>query len=267
MRSLADGNGGEYVVDPANTPVELRSVDAGRGLAWLVGGWQLFVRAPVQWIVLAVLLLVAMAVCNALPVAGNLLAPFVYSVLAAMVLVAAHRARHAGSAELLNDALAGGSQVVLKPVVIVAAIQLGLSILVAIVGIIVMVGISGAGMVAATLRGDPGLLASGLAGLLPAVLVMLAGLAVVSAMYWFAIPDVVFGGAEPWTAMRRSLRACVANVLPLLVYGVFLMIGLAVSVMTFGLGLLVMLPVLFASWLNSYEDIYGVTLRMPVEPA
>ncbi|MCG3171542.1 MAG: hypothetical protein CALGDGBN_03164 [Pseudomonadales bacterium] len=254
-------------MDPVQeTATGPRSVGAERGLTWLTEGWQPFARAPGQWIALTLLLLVAMTVCNALPVIGNLLSPFVYGVFAAATLLAARRARDGASTELLNDALAFGSHPALKPVVIVSAIHLGLTLVAVMAGVLIMVAISGLGALSSVIQGDSGLLAGALAGLLPGLLLMMLAMAAITAMYWFAIPDVVFRGTEPWTAMCRSLRACVGNAVPLLVYGVLCMIAFVLAVIPFGLGLLVMLPVLFGSWLASYEDVYGAVPQPPAPP-
>lgn len=254
-------------MDPVQeTATGPRSVGAERGLTWLTEGWQPFARAPGQWIALTLLLLVAMTVCNALPVIGNLLSPFVYGVFAAATLLAARRARDGTSTELLNDALAFGSHPALKPVVIVSAIHLGLTLVAVMAGVLIMVAFSGLGVVASAFQSDANMLASALGGLLPGLLLMMLAMVAITAMYWFAIPDVVFRGTEPWTAMCRSLRACVGNAVPLLVYGVLCMIAFAIAVIPFGLGLLVMLPVLFGSWLASYEDVYGAVPQPPAPP-
>ena len=50
----------EFVLPPA-APVTPRSVDAGRGLAWLTEAWRLFAQSPGVWI-LVVLILFAMLV-------------------------------------------------------------------------------------------------------------------------------------------------------------------------------------------------------------
>lgn len=254
---------------PANsTASSPRSVAAMQGLEWFIDGWRLFSRTPGPWIAQALLLLVVMAICNALPVLGNLLSPFAYSVFAAATLHASQRARHAASTTLLDDMLGFGSHPALKPVLVLAAICLGLTLGAAIVAGLVIVGLSGVGALMASVHDDSWLPTSGLiAGMLPGLLLLLLATLTITAMYWFALPDVVFGGTEPWTAMRRSLRACIGNVVPLLVFGVLGTIAATIAMIPFGLGLLVLMPVLFAAWLVSYEDIYGAAAQPPAPPA
>src|SRR5688572_15499769 len=48
--------------------VQVRSVAPSRGWAWIAGGFALFLRSPVQWIVLLLILFAAKKVLSAVPV-------------------------------------------------------------------------------------------------------------------------------------------------------------------------------------------------------
>jgi len=63
-------------------------------------------------------------------------------------------------------------------------------------------------------------------------------------------------------AMKASFAACLTNVMPFLIYGLVVM-GLAIAaVIPFGLGFLVLGPILIGSVYASYRDIFGGLRRL-----
>lgn len=243
--------------DKAQAAPAIRSVAAGRGLDWITGGWALFLRAPGPWIVLTVLVFVISMICTVVPVLGNLLSPFVSAVLSGGALLAARNVQSTGTLQVA-DLFAIFSHPALKSVLIVAGIYVGLILVAVMVFAGITIGVGGVAMLAGAMAGDASATAGGLLGVAFAALVFLALMAPITAMYWFAIPAVLFQGAEPWSAMKQSLSACLANLVSMLVYGVLGLIAFSVAMIPFMLGLLIVVPVLFASWLLSYQDIFGV---------
>jgi uncharacterized membrane protein len=235
----------------------VRSVAAGRGLDWITEGWALFLRAPGPWIALSLLVFVISLICTVVPVLGNLLSPFVSAVLSAGALLAA-RNLQTGATLQVADLFAIFSHPALKPVLIVAGIYVGLILAAVMVFAAITFGAGGMAMLAGAMAGDVSATAGGLLGVAFGALVFLALMAPITAMYWFAIPAVLFQGTEPWSAMKQSLSACLANLMSMLVYGVLVLIAFSVGMIPFMLGLLIVVPVLFASWLISYQDIFSV---------
>jgi len=238
-------------------PPAFRSVAAGRGLDWVTEGWALFLRAPGPWVVMVLLFLVITLICNAIPVLGGLLGTVASAVLSAGALICARNLQQSGTMQV-GELFSIFQHPALKPVLIVAGIYVGLALLAAMAFGAVVIGAGGAGMLMGAMQGDGAALAGGVFGLLLGALVMVALMAPITAMYWFAIPAVVFQGTEPWTAMKQSLSACLANMMPMLVYGVIALVALTLGSIPFFLGLLVVAPVLVASWLVSYQDIFGI---------
>jgi uncharacterized membrane protein len=73
---------------------------------------------------------------------------------------------------------------------------------------------------------------------------------------WFAPALVVFHDVQPMAAMKASFRGCLKNIVPFLVYG---LVGLGLMILALipvGLGLLVFVPVLWATMYTAYRDIY-----------
>lgn len=75
--------------------------------------------------------------------------------------------------------------------------------------------------------------------------------------YWFAPALVLFDGLAAWPAMRLSFAACLRNVWPFTLYGVAGMVLFVLGSIPLGLGLLAVIPVLFAtSVYAAYRDIF-----------
>jgi uncharacterized membrane protein len=91
------------------------------------------------------------------------------------------------------------------------------------------------------------------------VLVMLLVLALAIPIYmalWFAPALVVFDNLTAVEAMKTSFAACLKNIVPFLLYSVILMLLAVVASIPFGLGFLILLPVMIASIYTAYRDIF-----------
>jgi len=73
---------------------------------------------------------------------------------------------------------------------------------------------------------------------------------------WFAPALVVFDNMQAWDAMKTSFSACLSNMLPFLLYGIIALMLTVLAMIPFGLGLLVLGPVLIASVYTGYRDIF-----------
>lgn len=89
-----------------------------------------------------------------------------------------------------------------------------------------------------------------------AMLVMLALLVPLAMAVWFAPALVVFHNVAPLEAMKASFFACLKNFVPFLVYGVILLVLCVIAMIPFGLGMLVMVPVMMGSVYASYVEIF-----------
>ena len=103
---------------------------------------------------------------------------------------------------------------------------------------------------------DPASVAGAGVTVLLAFLVMLALLLPVFMAMWFAPPLVVFHGQGAAEAMKASFVACLKNVVPFLLYSVILFLAAIAASIPFGLGWLVLGPVLAASLYTGYRDVF-----------
>lgn len=222
------------------------------GWHWIVEGWHIFTAAPLLWIVTAMLFIIISAVAAAVPIIGQLAGIVLTPVLSAGLMIGASEVS-AGRPLSVGHLFAGFQQRV------GSLVGLGLlSTLFAVVAVvIVFVAFGGAAMqLMMKAHTDPLVLTHSLGllfsiGVVAALLLLPLGMA-----YYFAPALIALGGQRPLAAMRMSIVACLRNALPLLIYSLVLMVLAVLASLPFGLGWVVLLPVLIASLYASYRDIF-----------
>ena len=100
------------------------------------------------------------------------------------------------------------------------------------------------------------------ATMLPIFLAMLFMMPLLMA-YWFAPVLVGLNNLTAVAAMRLSFRASVRNILPFLLYGLIFIVLLALAIIPFGLGLIVVVPVMMTSLYTSYVDVFSLDTATP----
>ena len=74
---------------------------------------------------------------------------------------------------------------------------------------------------------------------------------------WFAPALVVLHNLEPIAAMKKSFEAGKVNVVPILVYGLISVLLLPIlTMLTLGLGVLLILPIMLLTYYTSYRDVW-----------
>lgn len=228
-----------------------RQVDAGRGIEWLKQGWQIFARNPGVWIAITVIMLVIFFVLSMIPFIGQLAASVLTPVFTAGPLLGCKALSEGG--ELRIDHLFAGFKDSLTNLVLVGVFYL--------IGMVVIMGVAfligGGGAITGAIMGrGPGVgVAAG--GFLLAVLVMFALSVPLVMAIWFAPALVVFHNVAPLEAMKASFGACLKNIAAFLIYGVIAFVLLFIAALPFGLGLLVLLPILLGSLYAAYVDIFA----------
>lgn len=87
------------------------------------------------------------------------------------------------------------------------------------------------------------------------VLVVAAVMLPLIMMSYFAPLLILFHDLTAWEAMKLSLKACLANILPFLLLGVVAIMMLIIGSLPLFLGLIVVIPVLTISIYTSYKQI------------
>ncbi len=232
-----------------------RTVDAGRAMAWLAEGWQSFAAAPAIWIGMTLVLLVIFALLSFVPVLGGLAQSFLAPVFGGGLMMGC-RAQTKGE-PLVFETLFAGFRGNTSGLLTVGA--LSLAVMAAVVLVFFIVGGGGAAL-GALLGGGQGMRGAGamvaFGSIAIAGLISLALLVPMTMALWFAPPLVALGGLPAGAALRASFSGCLKNWLPFLIYGVVTFVLFFLAVLPFGLGLLVLIPVLVASVHAGYKDIF-----------
>ena len=231
-------------------------VSCSRGFEWITEGWRL-VKPRLGTQIAVTLLLVALEIAiGFVPLVGALVSPFINALLIGGWLLLMRRAQ-LGEAVRAADLLQIFSHRAVVPLITTTALYFGLTL-----ASLLMISIAlGTGTELFSLmagEGAEGVTDDVLAGsLVTGLLLFSLTLLPIMAMYWFAIPLVLFSDTPPWMAMKQSLSAVFINTLPMLAYGLVGFFMLFLASLPLMLGLLIALPVLIASWLISYEDIFA----------
>ena len=236
------------------------SVPAGNGVAWWSEGWRLFALSPWVWIGITVLFVVIVALLHFVPLLGSVASTVLSPVLAAG-LMAGCRAQDRGGELTINHLFAGFSER-LTPLLVLGLLYLAGTMVILCVVFVIAIATIGMSGIGALMSGDPAtatfasLATLGFGALLAGLVAALIALPLMMA-YWFAPALVMLRNDEPVAAMKASFFACLANVLPMLVYSIIGVVLAIVATIPFGLGWFVLGPVFAASIYASYKDIFG----------
>lgn len=236
-----------------NSAIDIVSPPASRGADWIAGGFRFFSAAPLQWIVTTVLMLVATLVFRlGGDYLGTALSMLLTPVLTGGLMLGCARQEREGRFEIssLWSAFSGPH---LGRLLTVGALQMLAMLL--ILGF-VFAAIGGVALGTLFGGGSGDLESSAPALALFALLLALPCLFVMIAAFWLAPPLIVLRGAEPLVALSASLRASFKAIGSLTVYGLVSIVLIVVAMIPIGLGLLVVLPMIYASTYLLCRDVF-----------
>lgn len=245
--------------------IESRAVAAGRGWAWIVEGVRLFLRKPVTWLVMLLILYAGMKLVSLVPVLG----------LVAMLLMPIFLAGLMDGCKALDEGrplaithLIMGFRRNAAQLVTIGGIYLVGNVVI----LMIVVALGGEAILAmAKTLAKSTQITPQVAEQMQAATLAIAKAALVGTVVslpllmalWFAPLLAYFHGMKPLPALKSSLIACLRNTLPMCVYGLALLVALMVLVpigLQFGhydLGVWLMTPVLVPSIYVSYKEIYA----------
>jgi uncharacterized membrane protein len=231
-----------------------RKVAAGQGWQWVVEGFLIFRKTPLVWVVLCMILTGIGLTLSLVPVAGEIALYLISPVFAAGLMQGCRDIENGGELELSH--LFFGFRNQTGPLLKVGAVYLLGQML--ILGLMISFGGDTMNkLFFGTSDFDPSSLPP--QEMTRVMISLFIGMAIsvpLMMMIWFAPLLVIFKGMQAKQAMQASFFACLANMTPFLIFGsVFLAMGF-ISGITFGLGLLLMIPLIFTSTYASYKDIF-----------
>ncbi len=240
--------------------LQVRQLPPAAGWDWIVRGFALFRKSPLNWILVCTTLMAIGIVLSMVPYLGVLVFYLLSPVFLAGVMLGA-------------EALDQGRP--LLPAYLLEGFRRGTSALVTVggvylVGQVVIDGVvqvmGGAALqefVQAVQGSEGGAVPPMPRGLMIALLTAAALSVPLVMAVWFAPLLVVFAGMLPFASMKLSFGACLANILPLTVYATILMALGFVALIPAALGLVILVPVVFASIYVSYRDIFVAGQEAP----
>jgi len=226
-----------------------RVVPMGNGWNWLASAWPIFSRAAGVWIGMVVALLLIIIVAHLIPFIGAIAIQILWPVFVGGLMIASRTIDEGGQARFSQ--LFAGFQQRTGTLVTLGVVWLVVSFLI----VAIVVGITGVSVFGLMAANPEQVFAAAATALLAALLILALMLPLVMAT-WFAPALIVFQGMGVAAAMKASFIGCLKNVLPFLLYGVIAIVAGVIASLPFGLGWLVLGPVLTASVYTSYRDIY-----------
>lgn len=233
-------------------------VDAGNAITWFSEGWQIFKSNPGVWVVMTILLMIASVVLNLIPLLGSLALMLVTPALAGGLYFAANETLHDQPVEIAHLFVGLTDDEYRTPLLVLGAIFVGISIGAFFLLMLLAGGTIGFSLFTGGMAHHNNMAAMGAfgAGMIVSMLIgMLVALTLASLMI-YAIPLVLFDDIKPGEALKNSVKACLGNMLPLLVFSVIYFVLSILAMIPFGLGFFVLMPVTTAALMVSFRDIY-----------
>ncbi len=238
--------------------VPAASLAAGRGVEWLKDGWALFKASPGMWIVALLIWVGVQFVLGFVPVLGSFVGVLLGPSFAVGVMAFAHGLASNGNAEI--GTLFIGFREKLGSLVVLGLVYFVMMLAVIIVGGLLIFAVLGGTAIGHSTNPQQIVASMFSGGALPFLLVLTvvaSMIVLVVAAYLYAPALVFFTNQTAVDALKQSFGACLRNWLPLTVFGLLSIPIFLVGVLPFGLGLLIVIPVLFAANYASFRDMFG----------
>ena len=234
--------------------MEPQRLKSRHGWEWIKQGYALFIKAPLLWIVLLFICMIAAVAISSVPAVGEPLVSLLTPAVIVGLMVGCRSLVQGGELELAH--LFSGFKQHTSQLVTLGGISLVSQFL--ILGLMMLAG--GATLVSILMSGqpqtDPQVMMQAFAGASFAVMIGVVLFSLLMMAMQYAPLLVYFRNVPPLHAMKLSLLAFLYNVGPMLVYGVtFLFLAMLASLPMF-LGWVVLLPIVFTSLYASYSDIF-----------
>ena len=228
-------------------------VPTGHAWAWLVKGWWHFKQNPLSWILGMVVWFLIVMVVSFIPLIGSILVNLFTPVIAAGFIIGC-RAQDDGDDFTLGHVFAGFSnnmgQLVLAGLIYFVAVFV--MTLVMVLGIFGMIGAQGM----ASENPDMMMAMVFSPGFMFAILISFLFMIPLMMAYIFAPALIALDDMKALAAMKLSFIGSLKNLLPFTVYGLLALVLVIVGSLPFGLGLLIVFPLLTAALYSAYRDIY-----------
>lgn len=229
----------------------IKQVPIGNAWLWIVKGFHLFKANPAMWIILLVIYLAIMIPVSMLPVIGSVVSTLLAPVFAAGMMWGCQALVKNQDLEI-NHLFEGFKQNTSQ------LISIGGIYMVSLLLVAVIVVLALDKETAELLVQGKDLSPEQADGMLMPIMVALLLIMPVLMAYWFAPVLAGLHRLSAIEAMKLSFAACLKNMLPFLLYGFIFMVLLIIAIIPFGLGLVVVVPMMMTSLYSSYADVFGI---------
>ncbi|WP_445494124.1 BPSS1780 family membrane protein [Photorhabdus sp. SF281] len=230
-----------------------QSLSGENGVKWIGQAWSLVKSKLGMWILLNIVYLTIVSVLQLIPLIG-IFAGILNPVFLGGIIVLCEKQRTTGKFEL--GLLFNGFQKNFATLLGIGALSFGIMIL----GIIAMLIVGGSGMInilLASQYGEPSVdMLQNMSSLFLGAVVLIIFCIIAAALTWFAPALIVLHNLKFGAAVSMSLEAVKKNLLPGFLFLIVITIIFITSIIPFGLGLLISMPLILASYYSSYRSIF-----------
>ncbi|MDP3678069.1 MAG: BPSS1780 family membrane protein [Methylotenera sp.] len=234
-----------------NQPLTIKQVPAANAWAWIVSGFHLFKANPAMWIILLVIYLAIMIPVSLLPVVGSVVSTLLAPVFAAGMMWGCQALTRNQDLEI-NHLFEGFKKNTAQLIAVGGIYMVGLLV----VAVFVVLALDKQ-TIELLVQGKDLSPEQASAMMLPILIAMLFIMPILMA-YWFAPILAGLHNLSAVDAMKLSFVACLTNMLPFLLYGFIFMALLIIAIIPFGLGLVLVVPLMMTSLYTSYVDIFSI---------
>ena len=231
--------------------MQYKKVTVEEAIGWIKQGWEIFKKEPGLLIVMSLIYFGITIVGSFIPFVGAIAVTLLSPALAAGFMYVARELEQNRPIEVGDLFQAFKQEGKINQFLIIGAISLGISIL----AYLVMFGFMMGSLVSVSATGgDPGPLL--FIGITVAVIIFTTLMFVMIMLMLYATPLVMLDNISAIDAMKSSFMACLKNIWPLTVLSAILLIPIIIAMIPFGLGMLVLAPILSMMVYASYKNIY-----------
>lgn len=238
--------------------MNIRSIELNRGWGLFGRGWKNFASDPLTWVLVVVIFFLISLVLNLIPLLGGVVMAMITPALMAGFLKIAHdidQGQKVAVGHLFQPIQDRERRV---PLLLLGLVALLATVLMAVV-VAVFVGsaIQAGGMGEVVQFPLAGI---GFFGMFVMFLMYLAVFAILA----FSIPLVYFRGEELGDAIVASIKGTLTNLGPLVIFSLIYFVLAFFAMLPFGLGFLVLAPVVFAALYGAYSEIFSGSVEPEV---
>jgi hypothetical protein len=234
--------------------LEIKTVSPGRGVAWLLEGFDYFRRGTGAWIGIGIILIIVTIASSIIPLAGLFL-QILFPVIMGGLITGCRFISDSGEMKI-NYLFAGFRENTGKLLLVGILYSAGLILITVIMLSVLFIVTGGVEFMLAIINGDTGVVIENASNLL---LVSLIGLSIYLPLLmaiWFAPALIVLEGAGAVQAIKYSFIGCLKNIMPFLVYGLVSLPLSLLATVPILLGWFVLGPMIVASIYIAYKDIF-----------